>query len=290
MRLAECTGRRLRSSRWMWLSAAVSLLAAWGPAARGASTRITAQVEVTPTSLAQGVSTPVLVSLHAQNSGAKATLRTGDAFTFALPGALVRPQTGSGEVTVFSAQLRSGDFRVTAGPSGDRLIITYGGPPAPFRPPDCVAVRVPLTAAAGGGVGMLEVTPPADRARFDPLTGGRIVLNVGTFAAINAAPTVAAPAGPPGPSGPAGPTGPAGPAGPAGSAGPKGEKGDRGDRGPAGPPGPAGPKGDRGDPGDLPPPPPTLARRPPPGRNGVVRMAVKSSRSRHTGRRTVGRP
>ncbi len=287
-------GLRRVGKRWparAWLSGAVALMMAGGtPPARAGSSKIVAQVGVTPTYLSAGAATPVLICFQAQNGGAKATLRAGDVFTVAVPATLLRAQLGAPEIVVFSSLLRAGDFQAKASPAGDRVTITYTGAPALFRPPDCLAVRIPLAAAIGGGVGLLEVTPPGDKSRYDPLLGGRVLMNVGAAVAFSVTPGAVGPAGPAGPPGAVGPAGPAGPSGPAGVKGDKGDqgvrgdKGDKGDRGPAGPAGPAGSKGDKGDSGDLPPPPPTVAaRRTLPG---AVRMAVKGSRMGRVGRRS----
>lgn len=307
MELGERFCRVTGLQRWVWLSGAVALALGGGlPRAEAAPPKITVQVVVTPSHLLSGATTPVLVCFHALRAEARTMLRTGDVFTVALPAGLARAQMGTPEVGVFSTTLRAADFRPAISASGDRLTLTYSGAAALFRPPDCLVVRLPLVAAPGGGFGPLEISLPPDRNRFDPVQGGRVLLNI-TAAPPSPASVSVGPAGPPGPAGPIGPAGPAGPSGVAGTAGPaglKGDKGDRGDKGdkglkgdkgdpgikgdrgergpagPAGPPGPPGPRGEKGDPGDTPPPPPSLASSRASQKPAPVRIAVKASRSR----------
>jgi hypothetical protein len=250
MELAGRFAGRARLWRWMWLASAATLApGAWTTRAEAATPRIAATVVVTPTHLAAGATTPVLICFHALRADARTTLKTGDVFTVALPAALARVQSGTPEVGVLSSTLRAADFRPAASPSGDQLTLTYSGAAALFRPPDCLIVRLPVAAAPGGGFGPLEISLPADKNRFDPVQGGRVLLNV-TTGTPGVAPAAAGPTGPVGPPGPPGPAGPAGPKGETGERGPKGQKGDAGAKGDRGDPGVKGEKGDIGPKGD----------------------------------------
>jgi hypothetical protein len=287
---------RLRAR--VWLSGAIALtMAGASRPGHAASSKITVQASLSPSSLAAGITTPVLICFTAQNNGAKATLRAGDVFSVSLPPALLRIQPGPSELSLFFSQLRPADFQVIPSASGDGAKITYTGASRQFRPPECLAIRFLMTAAPGGGVGAVEMDVPPERSRFDAVLGGKVIVNVASIGVSSASPGPAGPAGPPGPAGPVGPQGPAGPAGsmgPAGSAGPagpqgtagaRGDKGDKGDpgaagakgpiglagaAGPAGPQGLPGVKGDKGDTGDPGPAGPQGSAGPagPPGPKG----------------------
>ena len=249
----EPVGRLWRTgelSKWTGLSVALTLLllATQAPA-HAQTTRIVVQAVVTPTSLPAGATAPVLVCLYAKNTATRSTLRPGDIFTIAVPTGIARIGNGVPEISVYSAVLKTADFRVAVTAGGYQVTVTYSGATALFRPPDCLAVRFLMTTSSAGGVGPLDLLPPADKSRFDPVVDGRSMLNIASAIGIAATPAVVGPAGPVGPSGPAGPPGPPGargPAGPAGPAGPQGLPGVQGDVGPAGPVGPAGAAGPQG--------------------------------------------
>ena len=213
--------------------------------------RITPALAASPTVLAPGQPSSLLVCISNANADSQRKLRAGDHFKIFVDSA-GGAVTATDTIEVTSSTLTAADFTVTLKPEANKILVVYVGAKKPFAHGDSFCVPASLTASGLPVTFAIAITTPGGH-RYAAATPWYVLASVVDIASGPQGPPGAD--GPPGPQGPTGaqgapgiqgPEGPQGPQGPQGAQGPQGLQGAQGLQGPQGPQGPTGAQGPQG--------------------------------------------